>query len=83
MGRRTRPRRLSQYSKVLRTCLGTLAWLALPVAAADPPPDADLLEFLAQWGEAGDLLDQTLTSDAGDERQTPPPTPQDEADEDH
>lgn len=47
MGRRTGPR-----------WLAALAVMTLPTLAVEPPPDAELLEFLAQWGDAAAVLDE-------------------------
>ncbi len=46
-------------------CLLASAGIAV---ASQPGPDAELLEFLADWGDAGEWLDAELGTDEADPR---------------
>jgi hypothetical protein len=55
--------------------------MSLPSHATEPPPDAALLEFIAQWGESAALIDQAEdTSPADQPPALPAPEPVEEAD---
>jgi hypothetical protein len=55
VGRRTGPR-----------WLAALGVMTLSTLAGEPPPDAELLEFLAQWGDAAAVLDEPQDDPAPD-----------------
>lgn len=46
--------------------------MTLPSHAAEPPPDAELLEFLAQWGDSAAVLDEPADDIAADDTPTAP-----------
>lgn len=48
--------------------------MTLSTLAGEPPPDAELLEFLAQWGDAAAVLDEPQDDPAPD---AAPAAPQD------
>ena len=53
-----------------------LAALALVTAvghADDAPPDAELLEFIGEWGESAPLVDAAEDASAQDANNPPPP----------
>ncbi len=52
--------------------LAALAVMTLPSHAAEPPPDAELLEFLAQWGDSAAVLDEPVDDIAADDTPTAP-----------
>lgn len=51
-----------------------------PCRAAEPAPDAELLEFIAQWGESAALIDQAEDPAADDSAPSPPGQADDETD---
>jgi len=56
---------------VTQACIGFgLLLCTSAVAAADSPPvpDAGLLEFMAEWGEAGEWLDAELLAGEAESR---------------
>lgn len=61
MGRRTGPR-----------WLAAVAVVTLPTQAVEPPPDAELLEFLGQWGDAAAMLDEPEADPAPDDTRPAP-----------
>ena len=61
-----------------------LAALALVTAvghANAPPPDADLLEFIGDWGDDAALVDAADDTAAQDPDSPPPPAQADHADD--
>lgn len=49
--------------------------------ADEPPPDADLLEFIGEWGEDAALVDAAADTAAQDRNSPPPPAQADHADQ--
>ncbi len=41
--------------------------------AGEPPPDADLLEFIGQWGDNAALIDAANDTPVQDPNSPPPP----------
>ncbi|WP_372716304.1 hypothetical protein [Immundisolibacter sp.] len=46
--------------------------MTLPGQANEIPPDPELLEFIAQWGDFTPLLDEPVGHAVADEELTPP-----------
>lgn len=50
--------------------------MTLPSQAAEPPPDAELLEFLGQWGDAAVVLDDPEADPAPEDTRPAPHDPE-------
>lgn len=50
--------------------------MTLPTQAVEPPPDAELLEFIGQWGDAGAVLDAPEADPAADDARPAPQDPE-------
>lgn len=46
--------------------------MMLPTLAGEPPPDGELLEFLAQWGDGAAVLDEPQDDPAPDAARAAP-----------